>query len=914
MKFGAYLENVAKPAAPQEWREQFVRYKHLKKALKQQISRSTSRATSRAGSFVRSEDGFGDGWVEGEGGGVQGVDIGHIKAARKSSVAGDSSESDGGSHEGTRSNLFSEDTVDMIPMDQMLREDVQMINQLHEEVLKECELVYRQVKKKLASKVSEGITLNPNLSRQLSHALQVLKRRLDLLNEYISVNVLAFQKILKKRTKQTKKSSLTATSEIDMAYVLAQPFIKSVMTNQLLARVESLESKLFKDWEFRRTMKEVRREIDTTPKTAMSLLGIYFAVSTELFITMIITMAVLGSQEDDSSIKFLVNTSYPIWSMLVMFAFYGALWAMNMFVWSGANINYMFILELDPYNHYSYMTIFHDAALCMVIIFSSFTLYLMDIVGIFTVQQILHIPWHHGLFHLLIFVTFLLITLCPFNYFRLRTRKSLGKTLIEVLGCAFIVPRFRHTFVADILTSMPKLLANFSYALCHYLSGDWYDTVGNPLTSCSGFDNVASNVIHFIPYGIRLIQCIRMYFHTKDRWHLANAGKYASCVGSTAVSVYYGTTDGDNTWFVLMMITATWSALYAYWWDVHKDWGLGQWDVVENPGLRRELMFRERKWVYYWAILSDLALRFGWMVTTLLPGTSAHKVVSAEVTLVFSALELFRRAQWSVFRLENEQLHKVDDATIEAVFTSLQLDNVNPTAGAPPSESTSSRSEAFSPSLRPPWTHSRGLRNRGTTAISAGSSSMGDHYRGRVDSIDEEQSVDSGGLFTGASWLLSGSSAGIADRNSDVALASSHGSASVGATSAPTSVDNNLLLGGLPWGAVHAAQPLLHDDHAPLASSHVSSQDERLSSLLHATTSTNPLSGPAVGLLGQQSLFEDSSNVDIEKSPLSADVPSPSTADGGGGDDVDLFQQSELPDFYLRKHPSMSRDSDNDSL
>jgi len=348
--------------------------------------------------------------------------------------------------------------------------------------------------------------------------------------------------------------------------------------------------------------------------------------------------------------------------------------AMSVVIWSSANINYMYILELDPYNHISYVRIFHLSAVCFMILSISFFFYLCDIGKIFQLENVFHF-WHHGLWHLLLFTVAFLLCVCPFNIFHYPTRHDLGCTLLKVFSAPFIKPTFRQTFVADILTSMPKVLADIEYAFCHYLSGDFMDHVGIPQQSCKPFNTLASNVLHFVPYGIRLLQCLRMFYETSDVTNLFNAGKYTSCVFSTAISVYYSKLDATDPskhlFFQLMITSATATAVYAYWWDIHKDWGLGHW---RHGLLRPQLMFKKRRWVYYWAMGSDLALRFGWMVTTLIPFSAFGAVISFEVTLLFEALELFRRAQWGIFRLENEQLHKVGISTVESVVMGLDLD------------------------------------------------------------------------------------------------------------------------------------------------------------------------------------------------------------------------------------------------
>lgn len=63
-------------------------------------------------------------------------------------------------------------------------------------------------------------------------------------------------------------------------------------------------------------------------------------------------------------------------------------------------------------------------------------------------------------------------------------------------------------------------------------------------------------------------------------------------------------------------------------------------------------------WFYYYAMLSNFCLRFSWTLT-FVPKSSW--VESGQLIILFQTFgEGFRRAQWSLIRLENEQLHNLE--------------------------------------------------------------------------------------------------------------------------------------------------------------------------------------------------------------------------------------------------------------
>jgi len=156
--------------------------------------------------------------------------------------------------------------------------------------------------------------------------------------------------------------------------------------------------------------------------------------------------------------------------------------------------------------------------------------------------------------------------------------------------------------------------------------------------------------IAILPYSWRFLQCLRRYRDTKDFWNLVNAGKYASSMMVTLFSTLRGFFP-TPIFLVLWIASCIVSTGYSFLWDLKKDWDLGHWQS-RNKFLRDRLMYP--RWFYYWAILSDLVLRCSWTLTI-----SASNVwpVSADVfSSLIASLEVLRRGQWNLIRLENEQL------------------------------------------------------------------------------------------------------------------------------------------------------------------------------------------------------------------------------------------------------------------
>lgn len=71
------------------------------------------------------------------------------------------------------------------------------------------------------------------------------------------------------------------------------------------------------------------------------------------------------------------------------------------------------------------------------------------------------------------------------------------------------------------------------------------------------------------------------------------------------------------------------------------------------PFLRKELVYPV--WVYYFAIVENWILRFGWILTISL--TEFSDIEAGLVVSLLAPLEMFRRFVWNCIRLENEQLN-----------------------------------------------------------------------------------------------------------------------------------------------------------------------------------------------------------------------------------------------------------------
>ncbi len=119
--------------------------------------------------------------------------------------------------------------------------------------------------------------------------------------------------------------------------------------------------------------------------------------------------------------------------------------------------------------------------------------------------------------------------------------------------------------------------------------------------------------------------------------------------------------DGTNTYrmlYIFYLVIQTFSTIYSYVWDIYMDWGLCRCTEPGKYGLRQVINYSP--YFYYYAILSDFLLRFTWIVRALIDVNSYPWFSDVWHGTFIGALELFRRWQWALIRIENEQVHNLE--------------------------------------------------------------------------------------------------------------------------------------------------------------------------------------------------------------------------------------------------------------
>lgn len=504
---------------------------------------------------------------------------------------------------------------------------------------------------------STKITLDPReyqvAKKKLKKAVVEHYRGLELLNNYRVLNLVGFRKALKKFEKVTK---LPALNIYMSEKVEPSAFSCGARVGTMIREMEEIYAARFARGDRRTAMKRLR--LDSRMKSHyMSVFrsGTYLGVA----------FAALAGGIYQCSLQS-TRTNLPSWSVLLyIYAIFGMpvllalLVGLNINVWARERINYPFIFELNLKTKMDPREYFEIPSLIMCALALAFWLSLSR----FGPPMLWPLVW--------LAVVFVLL-LNPLPRFMSRssrwwTIKNLAKLF---LSGAFPVD-FTSFWFGDQMCSLTFTLENLYFFSCVYanyfprISGGG-GTVSSPAydpriqeawTTCPTSRNWG---IHYfiatLPYLTRLVQCVRRYRDTRFLGNLLNAGKYGSGMVSLLCYHYwiYAGTPRQGSSFVFFCFTESLSSLYSCGWDLIVDWSLFK-RHAHYPLLRPDLIYTSQIASYYFAIMTNILVRFIWVIY-IPPGGLSLVVRSAIAAL----LELLRRVQWNFYRLESEHLGNMD--------------------------------------------------------------------------------------------------------------------------------------------------------------------------------------------------------------------------------------------------------------
>lgn len=366
-----------------------------------------------------------------------------------------------------------------------------------------------------------------------------------------------------------------------------------------------------------------------------------------IMLTLAFILILLLSWPSDSFLHKEFFAVLPIFRAFGLVTFVVWCWGLLVTIFTKYNINYVFIMNLDPKTTLGPIRVLKMASTLTSIFLICFTAFVLHMK---TGNLLMGIPHNYYPFSLII--AFLVLFFIPLHVFYRTTRLWLLRLTWESLISPFSACLFVHFFFSDILTSMPGVFSDFEYMICFYTTGDWQS---DDSERCSNLVRTLLPYTAAFPLWIRLLQCLRRLYYTLEGEHAANAFKYFFSLvvhvfgAAMNFQVYNPHWSASRiVWFVSFFVSTT----YLFYWDIKMDWNLGNLKS-KNFFLRDTLLFSP--FIYYIVIVLDGIGRFLW--TYQLTQYPIPGLPYAYHSLIFSTIEILRRTMWGVIRVELEQVN-----------------------------------------------------------------------------------------------------------------------------------------------------------------------------------------------------------------------------------------------------------------
>eukprot|EP00897_Mesotaenium_endlicherianum_P005248 jgi/Mesen1/4751/ME000242S03926 len=321
--------------------------------------------------------------------------------------------------------------------------------------------------------------------------------------------------------------------------------------------------------------------------------------------------------------------AFLYYNPLFMIAFMLWLWGINVYGFSHSRVSYPKIFDLD-HNHLTHDEVWRIAAGLTVTVLTSMAAYIylyahgavnlaasQPIAAGLTVTVLTSMAayiylYAHGAVNLaasqpvILYCVLPLVMALPFEVLYANSRYYFLNTLFR-LTFPLQPITFADFFVADVLTSMAKVLSDVERSVCRMTRGQVATIAWMEADDVCGSHSIMIPLVLSYPYVCRFFQCLRQYSDTRDKACLLNGA-----LPFSRALAFQGVCNS------------------------------------RTPLLRNNLYY-SRKWVYYWAICSNLALRVSWTYKL-----SSHLRHNFATVFFVAGLEMLRRFQWIFFRVENE--------------------------------------------------------------------------------------------------------------------------------------------------------------------------------------------------------------------------------------------------------------------
>ena len=525
---------------------------------------------------------------------------------------------------------------------------------------------------------------------------------LDKLQQFCDLNVIAVGKFLKKFDKNTFQSSLRVFEK----QLENLPFSTVFEGKQSIQKLKEIMFEVYAEFITNGSKKAAGEALylkDRAEKLQESQPTVFaVGVLTGCCIGLLaLVISEFSQMEFPISLTGLDNAGYLL---AVSFAFMllPILFSFNVMAWERNAVNYVFVFDLDPTNHWSGLEILRNNIMYLLVwlacCYAMLRTWADDNKCNGSPSVIDSWLWPYFIVPICFIIKVMLSVFDKRPAWLLPAFKRLLLT-------PFYPVEFSEFWLADQLTSLGSTLYQLQFFWCYFDATDVEDECAEGLSL--GFFGLA-----IIPLTWRLVQCLRRYHDMQQRHffpHLVNAGKYSvghlSVISSFLVSLAKHKHWADDTltgMWVIYFICHGASTVYSGTWDMIMDAGILQVSWIEatqgspvppvphgdeltaqgshvvqmgaepvdtngsptSPSsdrklsfsLRRNIMYGSMGYYYTFLIINPL-LRMTWIGQYFI---KKHVTNAPWEYIVFAVLGILRRFIWNFFRLENEQLNNFE--------------------------------------------------------------------------------------------------------------------------------------------------------------------------------------------------------------------------------------------------------------
>ena len=487
-------------------------------------------------------------------------------------------------------------------------------------------------------------------------ALSGLYNEISWLHSYQSINILAIKKIEKKIKKIFKLNGIMGIegelSEIDNSF----PFFNTALNKlvELRKNAKKFYANEFTNLDLVKASNELERRLQGAGRIKHAKLicfcfGIIFS-----FGLFFIFLSKIKSENDNSMVPFFPAFNFGLVIILGMIGCGVVIAILKKY-----RINYVYILEIDLKARLGPSELFQNGFMMLAIWMVILLLMKLSLnFGFF--------GENYSLFALILNGFLVIFLFLPFHIMYYSFRKGIVKVLIRnFFPIGRNTVRFKDFLFGDILTSLNKPFASLILSYCLMSCVDCESK--NERSSNCNRETIPCLIVLFYPFFIRFTQCINRLYYTGQKWpHLGNTIKYIGGLSNAICSWAYSKYKTDGT-LIPHIVVGIISQGYMLFWDIYVDWGLGRLGS-KNFFLRDKIAY-PKKW-YYFVIIVDAILRFSW-TWNFIP---INKKYDEWKNLVMAILEAYRRMQWCVFRIENENISNPENYRTILAIPELPLD------------------------------------------------------------------------------------------------------------------------------------------------------------------------------------------------------------------------------------------------